>query len=100
MASQHPLDKYKVTSELVNVESLAQELSRYLKITAEETEFLSYHPTERDKLITELHKHPDLKSNVAPHQSVQFGEGEDPDTHLILANAEIERLTPPKTLEE
>ena len=89
---------YKIPRNLVDVEAIAQELARYLKITAEDTQFLHYHATERDRLIAELYKNPDLKSSVAPHQFVQLGE--DPDTHLIPVNAEIDRLTPPKTLEE
>lgn len=98
MASQHPLDQYKVPRESVDVESLAQELSRYLKITAEDTEFLNHDATRRDKLIAELYQHPDVKSSVAPNQFVPLGG--DPDAHLVSANAEIERLTPPNTLEE
>ncbi|PIL24474.1 hypothetical protein GSI_14228 [Ganoderma sinense ZZ0214-1] len=98
MSSQHPLDMYKVPRELVDVEAIAQELTRYLKITAEDTQYLSYHATERDRLIAELYKHPDLKPSVAPSQFVQVGQ--DPSVHLIPVNAEIDRLTPPKTLEE
>ena len=98
MASQHPLDQYKVARETVDVESLAQELSRYLKITAEDTEFLSHDATRRDELVAELYQHPDVKSSVAPNQFVPLGG--DPDAHLGPANVEIERLTPPKTLEE
>ena len=52
MASQHPLDQYKVPRVSVNVESLAQELSHYLKMTSEDTEFLSYHPTRRDEFVS------------------------------------------------
>ena len=92
------VDMYKVPRELVDVEAIAQELTRYLKITAEDTQYLSYHATERDRLIAELYKHPDLKPNVFADQFVQLGQ--DPDIHLIPANAEIDRLTPPKTLEE
>ena len=99
MASQQLLDKYKAPRASVDVESLAQELSRYLKITAEDTEFLSYHPARRDELVAELYQQPDVKSGFfSATQFVQVGG--DPDTHLIPANAEIERLTPPATLEE
>ena len=109
MASQHPLDQYKVPRESVDVESLAQELSRYLKITAEDTEFLSHDATRRDSLVrvAELYQHPDVKSSVAPNQLQFVPLGGDPDAHLVPANAhlvpanaEIERLTPPNTLEE
>ncbi|KAI1791674.1 hypothetical protein LXA43DRAFT_1010028 [Ganoderma leucocontextum] len=98
MSFQDVLDRYKVPKQSVNVEAIAQQFARYLKITAEDTQYLSYHPTRRDELVAELYKHPDLKSSVSPHQFVQ--PGGDPDAHLIPANAEIERLTPPKTLEE
>ena len=98
MTSQHPLAQDKVPRESVDVESLAQELSRYLKITTEDTEFLSLHATSRDELITELYKQPDVKSG--PLSANQFVQGGDPEAHLVPANAEIERLTPPKTLEE
>ena len=98
MSAQVNPDMYKVPRNLVDVEAIAQELTRYLKITDEDTQYLHYHATERDRLIAELYKNPDLKSSVAPHQFVQSGE--DPDTHLIPVNAEIDRLTPPKTLEE
>ncbi|PIL24477.1 hypothetical protein GSI_14231 [Ganoderma sinense ZZ0214-1] len=99
MASQHPSDQYKATRESVDVESLAQELSRYLKITAEDTEFLSHHASHRDELFAELYKQFDVKSG--PFSANQFVQvGGNPDAHLVPANAEIERLTPPKTLED
>ncbi|KAI1791677.1 hypothetical protein LXA43DRAFT_389838 [Ganoderma leucocontextum] len=98
MSSQHHLDKYKVPRESVDVESLAQELCRYLKITAEDTEFLSDHPARRDELTAKLYKQPGVQRNFSANQFVP--RGGDPDTHLIPANAEIERLTPPATLED
>ena len=98
MASPHPLDQYKLPRASVDVESLAQELSRYLKITAEDTEFLSHDATRRDELVAELYQHPDVKPSIASNQFVPLGG--DPDAHLVPANAEIARLTPPKTLEE
>ncbi|KAI1791671.1 hypothetical protein LXA43DRAFT_389864 [Ganoderma leucocontextum] len=98
MSSQHVLDRYKVPRRSVNVEALAQQLARYLKVTAEDTQYLSKHATRRDELFAELYKHPDVKSSVAPQEFVQLGS--DPDAHLIPANAEIERLTPPKTIED
>ena len=89
---------YKVPRNMVDVEAIAQELTRYLKITTEDTQFLSYHATERDRIIAELYKNPQLKPSVAPTQFVRFSE--NPDDHLIPVNEEIRRLTPPQTLEE
>ena len=98
MSAQATLDMYKVPRNMVDVEAIAQELTRYLKITTEDTQFLSYHATERDRIIAELYKNPQLKPSVAPTQFVRFSE--NPDDHLIPVNEEIRRLTPPQTLEE
>ncbi|PIL24476.1 hypothetical protein GSI_14230 [Ganoderma sinense ZZ0214-1] len=98
MSSQHVMHRYKVPRASVNVEALAQQLAWYFKITAEDTQFLHKHATRRDELFAELYSNPDVKPSVAPHQFVPLGS--DPDTHLIPANAEIERLTPPKTIED
>ena len=82
----------------MDVERLAQELARYLKISTEDAEYLSCHVTRRDEIIAELYRHPDVKPSIAADNFVP-PDG-DPDVHLVPANAEIERLTPPKTLEE
>ena len=87
----------KVPRALVNVEALAQQLALYLKITAEDTQFPSKHATRRDELFVELYKRSEVKPNVAPTQFVPLGGG-DADIHLVPANAEIEKLTPPKTV--
>ncbi|KAI1791675.1 hypothetical protein LXA43DRAFT_1181577 [Ganoderma leucocontextum] len=97
-AVYHSLDVYKVPRQSVNVEALAQELARYLQMTAEDTEVLSQDPTRRDNLIWELYKQPGVKPNCYASQFVP--PGGDPDAHLVPANAEIEKLTPPKSFEE
>ena len=97
-AVHHHLDVYKLPRALVNVEAMAQELARYLQMTAEDTEVLSQDPTRRDKLIAELYKQPGVKPNSYASQFVQ--PGGDPDAHLVPANAEIAKLTPPKSFEE
>ncbi|TBU35440.1 hypothetical protein BD311DRAFT_679651 [Dichomitus squalens] len=94
----YSLDVYKIPRSLVDVEALAQQASRYLKIAAEDTEFLSHHATRRDELIAELYRRPGVKPNANPDLFVPLGG--DPDVYFIPANAAIERITPPKTLEE
>ena len=94
----HHLDIYKVPRASVDVEAIAQGLARYLQMTAEDTEVLSQDPTRRDKLVAELYKRPGVKPNCFASQFVQ--PGGDPDAHLVPANAEIAKLTPPKTFEE
>ncbi|EJF66301.1 hypothetical protein DICSQDRAFT_152266 [Dichomitus squalens LYAD-421 SS1] len=94
----YDLDVYKIPRNLVDVEALAQQASRYLKIAAEDAEFLSYHATRRDEIVAELYRQPGIKPNTSPDQFVP--QGADPDVHLIPADAVIEELTPPKTLED
>ncbi|PIL24480.1 hypothetical protein GSI_14234 [Ganoderma sinense ZZ0214-1] len=94
----HILDQYKVPRESVDIEALVQRMAWYFKVAAEDTQFLHKHPARRDELFAELYKHPDVKPSVAANQFVPLGR--DPDTHLIPADAEIERLTPPKTIED
>lgn len=95
------LDEYKLTREQVNVEAIAQEIYRYLRISAEDTEFLSYDPARRDAICAELYAHPDCKSSCWPDQVVGADlPPEKYDEYLAQANAEIERLTPPQSLEE
>ncbi|TBU52312.1 hypothetical protein BD310DRAFT_940554 [Dichomitus squalens] len=94
----YDLDVYKIPRNLVDVEALAQQASRYLKIAAEDAEFLSYHATRRDEIVAELYRQPGIKPDTSPDQFVP--QGGDPDVHLIPANAVIEQLTPPKSLEE
>ncbi|PIL24421.1 hypothetical protein GSI_14175 [Ganoderma sinense ZZ0214-1] len=77
---------------------MAQELARYLQMTAEDTEVLSQDPTRRDKIIAELYKQPGLKPNCYASQFVS--PGGDPDAHLVPANDEIAKLTPPKSFED
>ncbi|KAI0744550.1 hypothetical protein C8Q76DRAFT_764197 [Earliella scabrosa] len=45
------LDLYKVPRDQVDVEALAQELARYVRITTEDTEFLSYDPAHPDEYL-------------------------------------------------
>ena len=97
-AIPYHLDIYKVPRASVDVEAIAQGLARYLQMTAEDTEVLSQDPTRRDKLVAELYKQPGVKPNCYASQFVQ--PGGDPDAHLVPANAEIAKLTPPKTFEE
>ncbi len=97
-AVYHSLDIYKVPRASVDVEAMAQELARYLQMTAEDTEVLSQDPTRRDQLIAELYKQPGVKPNSYASQFVP--PSGDPDAHLVPANAGIAKLTPPKSLEE
>ena len=97
-AVPHSLDIYKVPRASVDVEAIAQELARYLQITAEDTQVLSQDPARRDKLIAELYQQPGIKPNSYASQFVPSGG--DPDAHLVPANAEIAKLTPPKSFEE
>ncbi|TBU46769.1 hypothetical protein BD309DRAFT_887877 [Dichomitus squalens] len=92
------LDVYKIPRESVDVEALAQQACRYLKIAAEDAEFLSYHATRRDEIVAELYRQPGIKHDTSPGQFVPLGG--DPDVHLIPANVVIEQLTPPKSLED
>ena len=92
------LDLYKVPRDQVDVEALAQEMARYLRITAEDAEFLSYDPARRDAIIAELYTLPGVKSSPWANQFV--AEGQNPDDYLGPANAAIAELTPPKSLEE
>ncbi|TCD64270.1 hypothetical protein EIP91_004309 [Steccherinum ochraceum] len=94
----HWLDMYKLPKASVNVEAIATQLTRYLQIAAEDTEVLSQDPTRRDRIMAELYKNPEVKPNPYASQFVQ--PGSNPDDYLIPANAEIERLTPPKTFED
>ena len=97
-AVNHSLDIYKLPRASVDVEAMAQELARYLQMTAEDAEVLSQDPTRRDELVAELYKQPGVKPNSYASQFVPLGG--DPDAHLVPANAEIAKLTPPKSFEE
>ncbi|KAM5538022.1 hypothetical protein V8D89_008219 [Ganoderma adspersum] len=98
MSFPHILDKYKIPRESVDIEALAQGLAYYFKITAEDTQFLSKHIARHDELFAEFYKLPGVKPSVAACEFVPLGG--DPDTHLVPANAQIERLTPPKMIED
>ncbi|PIL24472.1 hypothetical protein GSI_14226 [Ganoderma sinense ZZ0214-1] len=97
-AIHYDLDMYKIPRASVDAEAIAQGLARYLQMTAEDTEVLSQDPTRRDKLIAELYEQPGLKPNCYASQFVP--PGGDPDAHLVPANAEIAKLTPPKSFED
>ncbi|TCD61734.1 hypothetical protein EIP91_008001 [Steccherinum ochraceum] len=89
---------HKLPKESVDVEAIATELARYLKMSSEDAEVLSQDPTRRDKLIAELYKHPGVKPS---HHASQFVQpGGNPDDYLVPANAAIARLTPPKSFED
>ena len=95
------VDMYKVPREQVNVEAIAQQIARYLRIHAEDTEFLSYDPARRDAIIAELYAHPDCKPSIWPDQLVGANLPiEKYDEYLAHADAAIEQLTPPQSLEE
>ncbi|KAI1788748.1 hypothetical protein LXA43DRAFT_974615 [Ganoderma leucocontextum] len=94
--SSYSLDIYKVPRESVDVEALAQELVRYLKVAGEDTEHLSYHATRRDELVAELYARSEVKKSASEH----VPPGGDPDPYLCAANAAIEGVTPPLTLED
>ncbi|KAI0779287.1 hypothetical protein C8Q74DRAFT_1315944 [Fomes fomentarius] len=91
------IDIYKLPRESVDVEAIAQEMTRYLKMAAEDTEFLSYDSPRRDKLIAELYS----TEGVMPFQYADqiVGDG-NPDDYLRAANAAIAELTPPKSFKD
>lgn len=91
------IDIYKLPRESVDVEAVAQEMTRYLKMAGEDTEFLSYDPPRRDKLIAELYATEGVKPFQYADQIV--GDG-NPDDYLRAANAAIAELTPPKSFKE
>ncbi|KAI0779303.1 hypothetical protein C8Q74DRAFT_1258355 [Fomes fomentarius] len=64
----------------------------------EDTEFLSYDPTRRDKLIAELYATEGVRPQQYADQIVP--PGGDPDEYLRSANTAIAELTPPKSFEE
>ena len=95
------VDMYKVPREQVTVEAIAQQIARYMRIHAEDTEFLSYDPAGRDAIIAELYAHPDCKPSIWPDQLVGANLPiEKYDEYLAHADAAIEQLTPPQSLEE
>ena len=101
MASQVSPDFYKIPSDLVDAEALAQEQAWYLRMAGEDTEFLSYDPAGRDAIIAELYAHPDCKPSIWPDQLVGANLPiEKYDEYLAHADAAIEQLTPPQSLEE
>lgn len=95
------LDIYHIPREQVDVEGLAQEFARYLRLNAIDTQMLSEHPQERDALIAELNAHPDIKPSYWPHDTVGADlPPERYDEYLAQVNAAIEQLSPPSSLKE
>ncbi|KAI9068894.1 hypothetical protein FKP32DRAFT_1587318 [Trametes sanguinea] len=98
----HPdFDKYKLPRNQVNVEALAQRWFYYLRIDAEDTEILSHDPTRRDAIIAELYSNPEVKPSCWPKDIVgDMLPPEKYDEYLAQADAAIEQLTPPRSLED
>ncbi|KAI0349822.1 hypothetical protein OH77DRAFT_1431655 [Trametes cingulata] len=95
------IDKYKIPRAQVDVEALAQQMFLYLRIHAEDTQFLSYDPTRRDQIIAEMYAHPDCKPSCWPCDIVGANMPlEKYDEYLAHANDAIAQLTPPKSLED
>ncbi|KAI1791693.1 hypothetical protein LXA43DRAFT_1010101 [Ganoderma leucocontextum] len=84
---QQHLDIYKLPRESID----------YLQMAAEDSEVLSQDVTRRNELIGELYKRPGVEP-YHPHNFVP--PGGEPDAYLVPANAEIAKLTPPKSFEE
>ena len=96
------IEKYKVPRNLIDVEAIAQTMARYLIISSEDTEFLSYDPTRRDQIIAQLQAQPGFKRSSWPCDIVGGSDLplEKYDEYLAKADAGIAQLTPPKSLEE
>lgn len=92
------VESYRIPRESVDVEAIAQKFVWYLQAAGEDTEYLSYDPTRRDKLIAEFNERPDVAPNFGAENLVPFGS--DPDVYLKFADGEIERLTPPQSFED
>ncbi|KAI0349824.1 hypothetical protein OH77DRAFT_1431658 [Trametes cingulata] len=94
-------DKYKIPRSQVDLEAIAQQMFLYLRVHAEDTQFLSYDPTRRDQIIAELYAHPDCKPSCWPQDIVGANLPlEKYDEYLAHANDAIAQLTPPKSLED
>lgn len=76
-------------SDLNLVETLAQQVAYYMQISEEDTEHLGRDPAGRS---AQLNARPDLK--------LTFNDNDDHDAYLASVNAEIVKLTPPKSLKE
>lgn len=95
------LDIYDIPREQVDVEGLANEFARYLKLNAIDAQMLSEHPQQRDALFAELQAHPDIKPSFWPHDTVGADlPPERYDEYLAQVNAAIEQLSPPSSLKE
>ncbi|KAI0323295.1 hypothetical protein GY45DRAFT_1439641 [Cubamyces sp. BRFM 1775] len=95
------VEKYIIPRAQVDVEAMAQQIFLYLRVHGEDTEFLSYDPALRDAKVAELYANPSCKASFWPDDII----GEDPspeqvDVYLSQANAAIEALTPPKSIED
>ncbi|KAI0363271.1 hypothetical protein BV20DRAFT_975867 [Pilatotrama ljubarskyi] len=94
------IDKYKIPRAQVNVEALAQQMFLYLRVHAEDTQFLSHDPTRREQIIAEMYAHTDRKPFCWPPALVAADLAEQYDGYLAQADDAIARLTPPKSLED
>ncbi|KAI0365027.1 hypothetical protein BV20DRAFT_1125244 [Pilatotrama ljubarskyi] len=95
------VEKYKIPRAQIDVEAMAQRIYLYLRIGSEDTEYLCQHPAERDQKIAELYASPACKPSFWPTDMI----GDDPspeqvDEYLSQANAQIDALTPPKSLDD
>lgn len=99
MSSHLSATFYKVPRESVDVEALAQQAARYMIIAAEDSEVLNRDPTRRNELYAQVSNRPDVKPGAfAPEEMVAFGE--DPDVYLNRVDEELQKKTPPNSLEE
>ena len=96
-------NKYKLSraEALRQVDPIVDRYLKYLTADAEDTEILSHDPTRRDAIIAQLYADPNVKPSCWPRDIV----GTDPspeecDEYLAQADAAIDKLTPPQSLEE
>ncbi|KDQ06476.1 hypothetical protein BOTBODRAFT_193024 [Botryobasidium botryosum FD-172 SS1] len=96
--SDDTIDRYKVPRASVDVEALAQQQARYLRIHAEEAQILAADPTARDKALAELNSSSKVKGGGVLAASVLVPYGDEPDEYLNRVDAELEKV--PVTVQE
>lgn len=86
-----------LTPSQLRTAKLVQDLARYHRIASEDSAELSkMPPSMRNQLVTTFQSHPDVHKDV--NSLVQTHGNEE--SYLAQADAAIEALTPPQTLEE
>ena len=93
--------RYSVPRSQIDVEAIAQEWVRYLKITAEDAEILARDPAARDAIIAELSSNnPAVKPSFWPSDTVGVNLPlEKYDEYLAHANEAIAHYTPPRSMQ-